>query len=60
MALAWLLRSPAVSATIMGAMTIEELRANLSALSVHLDDDAVQRLDQIWPRPGEAPKAYAW
>jgi aryl-alcohol dehydrogenase-like predicted oxidoreductase len=59
-ALAWLLRSPAVSATIMGAMTIEELQANLGALSVHLDDDAVQRLDQIWPGPGEAPKAYAW
>ena len=59
-ALAWLLRNPVVSATIMGAMTIEELRANLGALSVHLDDDVLQRLDRIWPGPGEAPKAYAW
>ena len=59
-ALAWLLRNPAVSATIMGAMTVEELRANLSALSVQLDDGALQRLDRIWPGPGEAPKAYAW
>ena len=57
---AGLMRNPAVSATIMGAMTIEELRANLGALSVHLDDDALQRLDQIWPGPVEAPKAYAW
>jgi aryl-alcohol dehydrogenase-like predicted oxidoreductase len=59
-ALAWLLRNPAVSATIMGAMTVDELRANLGALSVQLDDDALQRLDEIWPGPGEAPKAYAW
>jgi aryl-alcohol dehydrogenase-like predicted oxidoreductase len=59
-ALAWLLRNPAVSATIMGAMTIEELHANLGALSVHLGDDVLQRLDEIWPGPGEAPKAYAW
>jgi aryl-alcohol dehydrogenase-like predicted oxidoreductase len=59
-ALAWLLRNPAVSATIMGAMTIEELHANLGALTVHLSDDVLQRLDQIWPGPGEAPKAYAW
>ena len=41
-------------------MTIEELRADLGALSVHLDDDVMQRLDQIWPGPGEAPQAYAW
>ncbi|MGS0685428.1 aldo/keto reductase [Nakamurella sp. GG22] len=59
-ALAWLLRNPAVSATIMGAMSVEELRANVGALSVQLDDGALQRLDQIWAGPGEAPEAYAW
>jgi hypothetical protein len=31
------------------------------ALDVNLSDDALQRLDQIWPGPGgEAPHAYAW
>jgi aryl-alcohol dehydrogenase-like predicted oxidoreductase len=59
-ALAWLLRNPVVSSTIVGAMTIEELQADLGALSVQLDDDIAERLDQIWPGPGEAPQAYAW
>ncbi|NJC10834.1 aryl-alcohol dehydrogenase-like predicted oxidoreductase [Micromonospora profundi] len=59
-AVAWLLRNPVVSTTIVGAMTIDELRADLGALSVHLDDEVMQRLDQIWPGPGEAPQAYAW
>jgi aryl-alcohol dehydrogenase-like predicted oxidoreductase len=59
-ALAWLLRNPVVSTTIVGALSIEELRADLGALSVRLDDAVVERLDQIWPGPGEAPQAYAW
>ena len=59
-ALAWLLRNPVVSAAIVGPRTIEQLRSSLGALSVHLDADVVQRLDHIWPGPGEAPQAYAW
>ena len=27
---------------------------------VQLDAEVVERLDQIWPGPGEAPQAYAW
>jgi aryl-alcohol dehydrogenase-like predicted oxidoreductase len=59
-ALAWLLRNPVVSTAIVGATTIEELRSDLGALSVQLDPEAMERLDQIWPGPGEAPQAYAW
>src|SRR4051794_20888851 len=59
-ALAWLLRNPVVSAAIVGPRTTEELRSSLGALSVQLDADVVQRLDEIWPGPGEAPQAYAW
>jgi aryl-alcohol dehydrogenase-like predicted oxidoreductase len=59
-ALAWVLRNPVVSTTIVGALSIEELRTDLGALSVQLDDAAVERLDKIWPGPGEAPQAYAW
>ena len=59
-ALAWLLRNPVVSTTVVGAMTIEELRADLGALSVQLDAEVAERLDRIWPWPGEAPQAYAW
>src|SRR4051812_39456713 len=43
-AVAWLLQNPVVSAAIVGAMTIEELRLDLDALSVQLDADVVQRL----------------
>jgi aryl-alcohol dehydrogenase-like predicted oxidoreductase len=59
-AVAWLLRNPVVSTTVVGAMTIEELRSDLGALSVRLDDHVMERLDRIWPGPGEAPQAYAW
>lgn len=59
-ALAWLLRNPTLSTALVGATSPDELRANLGGLSLRLDDDAVARLDQIWPGPGEAPQAYAW
>ena len=58
-ALAWLLRNPVVSTTIVGATTIEELQSDLGALSVQLDTEVVERLDRIWPGPG-SPQAYAW
>jgi Mn-dependent DtxR family transcriptional regulator len=41
-------------------MSIDELHADLKALAVHLDDEVLDRLDDIWPGPGEAPQAYAW
>jgi aryl-alcohol dehydrogenase-like predicted oxidoreductase len=59
-ALAWLLRNPVVSTTIVGATTIEELQSDLGALTVELDAEVADRLDRIWPGPGEAPHAYAW
>ncbi len=59
-ALAWLLRNPVVSTAIVGATTTEELRSDIGALSVQLDREVMERLDQIWPGPGEAPQAYAW
>ena len=59
-ALAWLLRNPVVASTIVGAMTIEELHLDLDGLAVQLDDTATERLDEIWPGPGEAPQSYAW
>jgi aryl-alcohol dehydrogenase-like predicted oxidoreductase len=59
-AVAWLLHNPVVSTAVLGATTIEELRADLGGLSVQLDAEVVERLDRIWPGPGEAPQAYAW
>jgi aryl-alcohol dehydrogenase-like predicted oxidoreductase len=57
-AVAWLLRNLVVSTTIVGAPNNEELRSDLGALSVPLDDEIAERVDRIWPGPGEAPRAY--
>jgi aryl-alcohol dehydrogenase-like predicted oxidoreductase len=60
-ALAWLLRQPAVTAPIIGPRTMEQFEGSLRALEVALDDKALDRLDRIWPGPGgPAPEAYAW
>jgi aryl-alcohol dehydrogenase-like predicted oxidoreductase len=60
-ALAWLLHQPAVTAPIIGPRTLDQLTASQHALEVDLADDALRRLDEIWPGPGgEAPQAYAW
>jgi aryl-alcohol dehydrogenase-like predicted oxidoreductase len=60
-ALAWLLRQPAVTAPILGPRTMEQFERSLLALELSLDDKALDRLDQIWPGPGgQAPEAYAW
>jgi aryl-alcohol dehydrogenase-like predicted oxidoreductase len=60
-ALAWLLHQPAVTGTIVGPRTRDQLAASQRALEVDLSDDALRRLDEIWPGPGgEAPQAYAW
>ena len=48
-ALAWLLRKPVVSTAIVGPTTSNELRSSLGAVSLQLDTDVVERLDEIWP-----------
>jgi aryl-alcohol dehydrogenase-like predicted oxidoreductase len=60
-ALAWLLHQPAVTAPIVGPRTIEQLEGGLRALEITLDEDALARIDEIFPGPGgTAPEAYAW
>ncbi|PJF44707.1 MAG: aldo/keto reductase [Phototrophicales bacterium] len=60
-ALAWLLHQPAVTAPIVGPRTLEQFQENLRALEIVLDEEALARLDEIWPGPGgPAPEAYAW
>jgi aryl-alcohol dehydrogenase-like predicted oxidoreductase len=60
-ALAWVLRHPAVTAPIIGPRTMQQLDDALRALDLKLSDDTVARLDEIFPGPGgPAPEAYAW
>jgi aryl-alcohol dehydrogenase-like predicted oxidoreductase len=58
--LAWLLHQPAVTAPIVGPRTMEQFEGALRALDVRLDDDALARLDEIFPGYKPAPMEYAW
>lgn len=60
LALAWLLTRPGVTGPIIGPRTHEQLDGGLRALDIHLDDDALARLDEIFPGHKTAPEDYAW
>ena len=51
LALAFVIRHPAVTAAIIGPRTMEQLESQLSALEVTLPDDVLDRIDEIVP-PG--------
>ena len=60
-ALAWLLKNPAVTAPIIGPRTLAQLDGTMHVLKVKLSKDVMARLDEIWPGPGgPAPEAFAW
>lgn len=60
-ALAWVLHNPVVTAPIVGPRTLEQLEQNTAALDINLDEETFNKLDEIWPGPGnQAPEAYAW
>ena len=60
-ALAWVLNNPVVTAPIVGPRTVEQLKDNIKALDLKLNEDTLKKLDEIWPGPGnQAPEAYAW
>jgi aryl-alcohol dehydrogenase-like predicted oxidoreductase len=59
-ALAWLLTRPAVAAPIIGPRTADQLESALEALSLHLDEKVLSRLDEIFPGYKTAPEDYAW
>jgi aryl-alcohol dehydrogenase-like predicted oxidoreductase len=60
-ALAWLLHNPAVTSPIIGPRTMEQLAGSARALDLKLSEEALKKLNEIWPGPGgEAPEAYAW
>ena len=51
LALAFVLRHPAITAAIIGPRTMEQLESQLGAADVQLDDDLLDRIDAIVP-PG--------
>jgi aryl-alcohol dehydrogenase-like predicted oxidoreductase len=59
-ALAWLLHQDGVTGPIIGPRTLEQLDGAQRALTLKLNDDALARLDEIFPRYKPAPEHYAW
>ena len=51
LALAFVLRHPAVTSAVLGARTVEHLESQLGAADVQLDDAILDRIDEIVP-PG--------
>ena len=47
MALAFVIRHPAVTAAIIGPRTMEQLESQLGAADVELSDDVLDRIDEI-------------
>ena len=47
LALAWLIRRPAVCSAIAGATSVAQIEENLGALEVKLSDEVLSRLDEI-------------
>jgi aryl-alcohol dehydrogenase-like predicted oxidoreductase len=47
MALAFVIRHPAVTSAIIGPRTMEHLESQLTAPAVHLTDDLLDRIDEI-------------
>jgi aryl-alcohol dehydrogenase-like predicted oxidoreductase len=52
MAVAFVIQHPAVTAAIIGPRTMEQLESQLGAVDVSLDDELLDRIDQIVP-PGQ-------
>ena len=59
-ALAWLLRQPGITATIIGPRSRGQLASVLHVPDLRLDDEALERIEAIFPGCGPAPEAYAW
>jgi aryl-alcohol dehydrogenase-like predicted oxidoreductase len=58
--IAWLLHNPIITAPIIGPRTMDQLLGALHATEIVLTPESLKTLDEIWPGPGEAPKAYSW
>lgn len=59
-ALAWLLNNPIVTAPIIGPRTIEQLDGSMRALEIKFTDDALAKINEIFPGFKTAPEHYAW
>jgi aryl-alcohol dehydrogenase-like predicted oxidoreductase len=56
-AIAWVLRQPAITSAIVGATSAAQLNDSLQAIDTPLDDEEMQQLNDVWyDLPKAAPK----
>lgn len=55
LALAWLLKQPAVTTVIIGANKMEQLEDNLKATEVTFTEDEMKKIDEVSKLPAEYP-----
>jgi aryl-alcohol dehydrogenase-like predicted oxidoreductase len=58
-AIAWVQQRPGVTSTLVGARTVEQLQANLAALSVTFTAEQLARLDAVSAPALDFPAGYA-
>lgn len=51
LALAWCLRHPAVTSTIIGASRASQIEENVKAAEISIPDDVAAKLDELFPAP---------
>ena len=51
LAIAWCLQSQDVSSVILGTSSVAQVEQNLKAVGLHLSDDVMKRLDELFPSP---------
>ena len=54
-ALAWILAKPFVTSVIIGAKRVDQLQQNLSAVDLQLNQEEIQKLDEVSALPPEYP-----
>ena len=59
-ALAWTLHNKAVTAPIIGPRTNQQLEDSIRATALHLTEETLKRLDEIFPGYKTAPEHFAW
>jgi aryl-alcohol dehydrogenase-like predicted oxidoreductase len=57
LALSWIYHNELVASTIIGATTMEQLRENLKAYDLKLDDDVQEKISQIYKQYTDPTKA---
>lgn len=60
LALAWLTSQPGVASAIIGPANVDQLDEAARSAELKLSDEALQRLDEIFPGYRTAPEDYAW